>query len=116
VANKHSYVESAGGLNFHFSDAGLWGVRISGASEHSTELLNAAVEQIRSLANGVEGAEVERAKAALKTKVFRALERQADSVEEGARNLKTFGSLMVFNDYAKLIDSVTGDQISSVTP
>jgi len=39
VVNKFHYVDSGEGLNFSFSDAGLFGVRLSGSSSHAKDVL-----------------------------------------------------------------------------
>lgn len=78
-------------------------------------LVNALVKELRGLAEPIPAIELQRAKNILKSNVFMALERQGDILEEGIKSVRTFGSLMFFNEYAKNIDAVTGDQINKVT-
>lgn len=40
LLQKHSYVDAAECLNFHFTDSGLFGLRTSGSADKAKDLLN----------------------------------------------------------------------------
>ena len=44
VLSKHSFIDSATGLNFNFSDAGLFGFKVTGSAEKGADLLRLTLE------------------------------------------------------------------------
>jgi len=75
-------------LNFTFSDAGLFGVKIIGSADKGSELLSNVVTELKALTGPITNAELSRAKNLLKTQLYLALERTADRLEEAAKNVK----------------------------
>ena len=53
MLSKHSFIDSATGLNFNFSDAGLFGFKVTGSAEKGADLLRLTLEQLKGLANAI---------------------------------------------------------------
>lgn len=100
ILQKHSYVDVAEALNFHFSDAGLFGLRVSGSADKAKDVLNLTVAELKGLASSVSADELALAKSVLKNQVLTALERQSDRLEESVKNLRTFNKVQHV-EYAK---------------
>lgn len=49
VLNKNSYADVVESLNFTFSDAGLFGVKIIGSADKGSELLSNVVSELKAL-------------------------------------------------------------------
>jgi len=113
LLNKHSFIDSANGINFNFSDSGLFGLHVTGSASHASEILDLTAAELKRLTEKVPQDELQRAKNIAKTNILTALERQKDRLEEAAKNVKIFGKV-VFQHYAEQIDQVTADQISSL--
>jgi len=108
---KYSFIDSAHAINFNFSDSGLFGLCLTGAASKGNEVLQVLIEQLNALRN-INADELARAKAALKTHILTAMERQSDRIEESVRNVKTFGSVKC-HDYDKVIDAVSLSQVQN---
>jgi len=113
LLNKHSFIDSANTINFNFSDAGLFGLQVTGSASNATEVLDALTSELKRLTDKIPQDELQRAKNIAKANILTALERQKDRLEEAAKNVKIFGRV-VFQHYADQIDQVTADQISSL--
>ncbi|CAD8091177.1 unnamed protein product [Paramecium sonneborni] len=111
ILNKNSYADVVESLNFTFSDAGLFGVKIIGSADKGSELLGSVVNELKTLTGPISNTELTRAKNILKTQLYLALERTSDRLEEAAKSLKVFNAIKL-NDYASYIDAVTSDQIN----
>ncbi|CAD8077207.1 unnamed protein product [Paramecium sonneborni] len=111
ILNKNSYADVVESLNFTFSDAGLFGVKVIGSADKGSELLLSVLNELKSLTGSISNSELTRAKQILKTQLFFALERTADRLEEAAKNLKIFKAIKL-NEYASYIDAVTSDQVN----
>jgi len=112
LLNKHSYIDSVNTINFNFSDAGLFGLSVTGSASHAHQLLEAATSELKGLTT-ISRDELERAKNATKSNILSALERQKDRLEESVKNVKAFGKV-VHHSYADQIESVTAEHISNV--
>lgn len=75
ILNKHHYADQAAAVNFHFTDSGLFGLRISGASSNSNDLLKVMVDEFKGLAGKIDTAELESAKQYLTTQVLLTMDR-----------------------------------------
>ena len=111
LMQRHNFVDSASGLNSHFSDSGLFGMTIEGPGSHSQELYSVLIEELAKLKERIADEELARAKNIFKMNILMAMERQEDRLEEIARNYMTFGDL-TFHQYCDRIDSVTSEQIN----
>jgi len=115
IVNQNSFVDSSHGFNHHFTDSGLFGLTVTGSGSHSRELMDVALGQLSSLKNHINDEELHRAKNILKMNVLRTLENPTVRLEEVARNYLVYGNNFNFHRYAEIIDSVTSDQINSVS-
>jgi len=113
LINKHNWIDAVRPINFNFSDAGLFGLSVTGASSNASDVLNATVSELKSLTSSIGNDELQRAKALAKANILSALERQTDRLEESAKNVKVFGKV-VHQHYADQIESVTSSHINSV--
>jgi len=111
LLNKHSFIDSANAINFSFSDAGLFGLHVTGSASNANDILNAIVGELKGLTEKISPEELQRAKNIAKGNILTALERQKDRLEEAAKNVKVFGKV-VFQHYADQIDQVNADQVS----
>lgn len=100
IVNKHSYVDYAEAVNFNFSDAGLFGVKIQGSADQGTQILHNVVNELKSITSNLTQQEVNLAQQVLKTNVALALERQADRLEEATRNVRVYDAVR-FDRYAQ---------------
>jgi predicted Zn-dependent peptidase len=73
VLNKNHFVDAAEGLNFSFSDNGLFGVRLTGSASHAKELLGEATGALKRLATSISEAHLKKAKNLLKFQIFSSL-------------------------------------------
>lgn len=93
LMQRYNFVDSASGLNSHFSDSGLFGMTIEGPGSHSQDLMHVLLEELNRLKERISDEELARAKNILKMNILMAMERQEDRLEEIARNYMTFGDL-----------------------
>jgi len=47
--NKHAFIDSACGYNTHFSDSGLFGLRVTGASDSAKKIYEEIVRELKDL-------------------------------------------------------------------
>lgn len=113
LLNKHSFIDSANAVNFNFSDAGLFGLHVTGSASHASEIFDATTSLLKGLTDKIPQDELQRAKNVAKSNILTALERQKDRLEEASKNVKVFGKV-VFQHYADQIDQVTADQVSNL--
>lgn len=113
LLNKHNFIDSAHAINFNFSDAGLFGLAVTGSASNANEILEATVSELKGLTGSIAKEEFQRAKNLAKLNILTALERQKDRLEEAVKNVKVFGKV-AYDQYASQIDSVTPEQVSSV--
>lgn len=111
ILQKNSFVQSAGGINTHFTDSGLFGLSIEGAGSHSQDLMKIALEELGRLKQSISDEELNRAKNQLKMDLLSCRETQEDRLQEIARNYAIFGD-MTFHKYCDQIDAVTSQQIN----
>jgi len=110
--NNNHFVDGVAGINSSFSDSGLFGIRVSGSGNYSSDILKVATSTLKSLANGVSESELSAAKAIAKNNIGLALERSSSRLEESVKNYRTFGKI-VTDDYFGAIDSISASQVSS---
>lgn len=110
VTGVHNFVDSFGSINQHFSDSGLFGLRISGQSSNANELVDVLVNEFTALRDNVTDDELRAAKGTLKLKMLMGLERQSDRLSETMQNIRTYGRV-VHPSYVSTIESVTAQQV-----
>jgi hypothetical protein len=89
VFQRYGFVESIDCVNSTFSDSGVFGLNILGASTHSKELLDVIMKELHLLREPVPLDELNRAKNILKINILLTIERQGDRLEEITKNVKT---------------------------
>jgi len=112
VTSVHNFVDSFAAINYHFSDSGLWGLRISGQTANGNDMVNILIEELNNLQNNLNEEELNRAKNTLRLKVLLGLERQADRLTETLQNLRTYGRV-VHTDYLTALNAVTVAQVQN---
>jgi len=112
VVNQSPYVESCSAFNTSYSDSGLFGVYSVTQPDKAGETATAVASALKSLTS-VTADELKLAKSVLKGNLYRA----CDTASELSRDLGTqvllsgrYGSVA---DFAKIIDGVTPDQLST---
>jgi len=112
VVNQSPYVESCSAFNTSYSDSGLFGVYSVTQPEKAGETAKAVAAALKSLTS-VTADELKLAKSVLKGNLYRT----CDTASELSRDLGTqvllsgrYGSVA---DFAKIIDGVTADQLST---
>merc|ERR1712048_239916 len=112
VTSTHNFVDSFGSICSHFSDSGVFGLRISGQTANGADMVNILVEEMRALTHNITKEELNQAKNTLKLKVLMGLERQSDRLAETMQNYRTWGQV-VHTGYLNSIDSVTVAQVQN---
>jgi predicted Zn-dependent peptidase len=49
LVRRHNFIDSVQSINNHFSDSGIFGISVTGAGSHSSDLLSATLEELTSL-------------------------------------------------------------------
>jgi predicted Zn-dependent peptidase len=95
-----------------YEDAGVLGVYAGCAAKDAGQLAQVTGEQIRAMADGVEAAELARAKAQLKAFVFMGRESLLTRAEQAASQLLSFDRLLPSAEIAARIDEVTAEDLA----
>ena len=113
VVSQAAFVDSFSSLNYHFTDSGLFGLRVSGQTSHAPQMAELLCQELSKLANEVApDAELETAKTVLTLQVLKGLELQENRLAETLKNLKTFGRV-VHPEYASMIANVTANDVKN---
>ena len=110
---KYAFVDSASAKNLVFTDTGLFGMNISGSSDHTKDILYLCLQELHRLREKIPDVEIERAKNILKMNILQSLERDEDRLEEMAKNYMTYGKL-TFTNYLNDIDKITSESINKI--
>ena len=97
-----------------YDDAGVLGVYAGCAAKDAGRLATVTGQQIRAMADGVEAAELARAKAQLKAFVFMGRESLLTRAEQAASQLLSFDRLLSSAEIAERIDAVSMDDLARV--
>ena len=115
LVRNSAHVEHAHVVNSHFSDSGLFGLTVQGAGSHSKDLMGSLLEQLNSLKESISDEDLQRAKNQLKFNILNEMETPGSRLEEIARNYHAFNGELNFHRYADKIDSVTANDINTVS-
>ena len=96
------------------ADAGVLGVYAGTSAEDATEAAKVAAGQVKAMTQGVNAAELSRAKAQMKSATFMARESALARAEQAAGQVLVFDRLFSPNETAQSIDDVTADDIVRV--
>ena len=116
LAKEHSFVDEAHTINSHFTDSGLFGLTVRGPGSHSKDLMDVLLGELNGLKTHISDEELNRAKNSLKVQILSEMDCGRRRLEEVARNYMTFGGELNFHNYCQQIDSVTADDVNSVSP
>ncbi|HUZ11408.1 MAG TPA: pitrilysin family protein [Caulobacteraceae bacterium] len=89
-----------------YADTGLIGIYAGCAARHAARLAEVAALEVAKLAEAIEPAELERAKAQLKAGLFMGRESLAARAEQAAAQILTFGRLLAPAEIAAAVDAV----------
>jgi len=112
VTSVHNFVDSFGAVNYHFSDSGLFGLRVSGQASNANDLVDVLVNEFQALRDNVSDEELNQAKSTLKLKMMMGLERQTDRLSETLQNMRTYGRV-IHPTYVSSINAVTAQDVKS---
>jgi processing peptidase subunit alpha len=112
VVKQSSYVESCSAFNTSYSDSGLFGVYSVTSPDKAGETAAAVASALKGLTN-ITAEEVKMAKSVLKGKLFRGVDDTAELRKDLGTQLLMSGKYGSVADFAKIIDGVTPDQLSS---
>ncbi|KAM0788256.1 hypothetical protein ACM66B_001407 [Microbotryomycetes sp. NB124-2] len=103
---------SAKAFNLAYSDAGLFGIVVEGASSEIQGVASAAVAELKKVAGGADAEAVKRAVAQAKFAAASALESRTASLELVGSQIATNGSVTSLEDAFAALDKVTADSVS----
>lgn len=106
VMQQHHFVENCMAFNEQHSDAGLFGLYLSGAAEDASKLVEIAHAQLKGL-NKFTAEEVTRAKNSLKGTICTHSDNARVLMEDMGRQLLMSGKVQSAADFAAQIDKVT---------
>lgn len=110
VLNKNVFIDGAQALNVNYSDTGLFGIKLSGASSHAKEILNVAANTIVGLKD-ISAADVELAKQSLKARFNLNNACTARRLEDRTKALYYLGRTN--ENVSSEIDGVTLEQVQA---
>lgn len=110
VLNKNVFIDGAQALNVNYSDTGLFGIKLSGASSHAKEILNVAANTIVGLKD-ISVADVELAKQSLKARFNLNNACTARRLEDRTKALYYLGRTN--ENVSSEIDGVTLEQVQA---
>lgn len=90
--SRYPFLDTLSPINHSFSDSGLFGINVTGASSHSADLMSVAIHELQRLSQDISDEEFERGVMQLRMQVLMQLENEDARVEEAARsvNLSNF--------------------------
>jgi predicted Zn-dependent peptidase len=111
LREKRGLCYSIFGFASSYEDAGLLNVYAAGAPENARDLADVATDVMLSLTEGVEEAELQRAKAQLKAGLVMSLESATGRADQIARQFQAFGKVPEIADLTARVDRLTTDDI-----
>jgi processing peptidase subunit alpha len=114
VLNTKHYVDHIQAFNTVHSDAGLFGLSISGEAKHTPKLVQVIQEQLAKV-NKFTTEEINRAKSSLKGNLFSSSENGKAMAEDAGKQLLMTGEVVTVEEFAKKIDQVTEKDLIEFT-
>jgi len=114
VLNRYNWVESATSFNAIFNDSSLFGIYGTSEPGNVGQLTEVLVDQLREMGGKVDGQDLSRAKAQLKSAVHMQLESQCLQLEDMGRQILTYGHVKSPADICASVDAVTEADIQRV--
>jgi len=87
IFQRYPYIEGVNTINTNFSDSGLFGLTIRGASSNAKELSQILASALVDLKRDITDEELQRAKNIFKINILMALENQDNRLEEVVKNV-----------------------------
>jgi len=112
VVQQSSHVESCSAFSTSYSDSGLFGVYSVTKPDKAGETASAVTSCLSGLTS-VSADELSRAKSVLKGTLFRQADDASELMKDLGTQLLVSGGYASVADFAKIIDGVTQDQLSS---
>lgn len=113
VMQQYHFVENCMAFNEQHSDAGLFGVYMSGAAQDATKLVEIMHQQLKGLSK-FSAEEVKRAKNSLKGTIYTHSDNPRVLMEDMGRQLLMSGKIQSAADFAAQIDKVTEADLTRV--
>ncbi|MBV9523594.1 MAG: insulinase family protein, partial [Alphaproteobacteria bacterium] len=114
IREKRGLVYSIYSFAHGYRDAGLFGVYAGTGPEEVAELMPAMCEEIRRVGDGLEPAELRRARAQLKAGILMSLESTSARCEQLAQHLLVFDELLDTADIVARIEAVDNAAVTRV--
>jgi len=112
VVKQSPYVESCSAFNTSYSDSGLFGVYTVVSPDKAGEVCTAVTSCMNGLTS-ITADELQIAKATLKGSLYRQVDDTATFMKDLGTQLLISGKYGSTGDFAKIIDGVTQDQVTS---
>ena len=96
--SRYPFLDTISSIHHTFTDSGLFGLNITGASSHSADLMSVAIHELQRLSQDITDEEFERCVMQLRMMVMMQLENEDARVEEAARSVSfvlNFRSLLL---------------------
>ncbi len=87
--SRYPFLDSISPIHHTFTDSGLFGINVTGASTHSSDLLAVAIHELQRLGHDVTDEEFERGVLQLRMQVLMQLQNEEARVEEAARSVSS---------------------------
>jgi processing peptidase subunit alpha len=113
VMQQHHFVENCLAFNEQYSDAGMFGIYMSGSAQDAGKLVEIIHQQLKGLGK-FSAEEVKRAKNSLKGTVFTHSDNPRVLMEDVGRQLLMSGRVQNASDFAAQIDKVTEADLARV--
>ncbi|SCV67497.1 BQ2448_5108 [Microbotryum intermedium] len=112
LAQLASGSSSAKAVNLAYSDAGLFGILIHGASDEVGSVAQKALAEVQKIAKGVDGEAVKQAIAKAKFNAAAALESRVGSLEVLGAQLSASGKVQPLEDLFAALDKVSAESVT----
>ena len=107
--SKNSGVLAVEAFSQHYSDSGIFGLRMSTFAQNNSQNLGSLLETVKRAVNEVSEEDLAMAKKRLKVRVMRAMDNKATKCEEFGRNVMSLGSV-VGDQWVQELDTLTTKQ------
>ncbi len=114
IREKRGLVYAIYSFAHAYSDGGLFGVYAGTGEEEVEELMPVLCDEVRRLADGLDRAELERARAQLKAGLLMSLESTTARCEQQAAHMLVFGEPLDLADMVARIDAVDAEAVTRV--
>jgi predicted Zn-dependent peptidase len=114
IREKRGLVYAIYSFTHAYSDGGLFGVYAGTGEDEVEELIPVLCEEIRRLSDGLDLAELERARAQLKAGLLMSLESTTARCEQQASHMLVFGQPLDLSDMVARIDAVDAAAVTRV--